>query len=68
MELVLIPTGDQTGLQGGFLQITEVSASNTSVYVYELAQVNPVPVPAAAWLFGSALVGLAGVGRKRKIA
>jgi len=25
-----------------------------------------VPVPAAAWLFGSALVGLAGVGRKRK--
>ena len=27
---------------------------------------NPVPVPAAAWLFGSALVGLAGIGRKRK--
>lgn len=25
-----------------------------------------VPVPAAAWLFGSALVGLAGLGRKRK--
>lgn len=25
-----------------------------------------VPVPAAAWMFGSALVGLAGVGRKRK--
>ncbi len=27
---------------------------------------NAVPVPAAAWLFGSALVGLAGIGRKRK--
>ena len=27
-----------------------------------------VPVPAAAWLFGSALIGLAGVGRKRKMA
>lgn len=25
-----------------------------------------VPVPAAAWLFGSALVSLAGIGRKRK--
>ena len=25
----------------------------------------PVPVPAAAWLFGSALLGLAGVARKR---
>lgn len=29
---------------------------------------SAVPVPAAAWLFGSALVGLAGVGRKRKMA
>lgn len=29
--------------------------------------ITAVPVPAAAWLFGSALVGLAGVGRKRKI-
>ncbi|WP_200821412.1 VPLPA-CTERM sorting domain-containing protein [Oceanicoccus sp. KOV_DT_Chl] len=27
--------------------------------------VSEVPVPAAAWLFGSALVGLAGIGRKR---
>lgn len=30
--------------------------------------VNPVPVPAAAWMFGSALLGLASVGRKRKLA
>ena len=29
-------------------------------------QVQNVPVPAAAWLMGSALVGLAGVARKRK--
>ena len=29
-------------------------------------EVAAVPVPAAAWLFGSALVGLAGVGRKRR--
>jgi hypothetical protein len=28
----------------------------------------PVPVPAAAWLFGSALIGLGGVARKRKAA
>lgn len=28
-------------------------------------QVSQVPVPAAAWLFGSALVGLAGVKRKQ---
>ena len=36
----------------------------------EIAQGNlaAVPVPAAAWLFGSALVGLTAVGRKRRAA
>ena len=34
---------------------------------YTYATFNaPVPVPAAAWLFGSALIGLAGIGRKRR--
>lgn len=28
--------------------------------------VNPIPVPAAIWLFGSALVGLVGFSRRRK--
>ena len=28
---------------------------------------NPVPVPAAVWLFGTALIGFVGVARKRKI-
>ena len=29
---------------------------------------NPVPVPAAVWLFGSALIGFIGFSRRRKIA
>lgn len=29
-------------------------------------EASEIPVPAAAWLFGSALIGLAGIGRKRK--
>ena len=29
---------------------------------------NPIPVPAAAWLFGSGLLGLAGIARRRKTA
>ncbi|MDG1662518.1 MAG: VPLPA-CTERM sorting domain-containing protein [Pseudomonadales bacterium] len=37
------------------------AASGTGAFV----AVNPVPVPAAAWLFGSALLGLAGARRKR---
>ncbi|HHJ16538.1 MAG TPA: VPLPA-CTERM sorting domain-containing protein, partial [Gammaproteobacteria bacterium] len=28
--------------------------------------VGAVPVPAAAWLFGSGVVGLAGVARRRR--
>jgi hypothetical protein len=28
--------------------------------------VNPVPVPAAVWLFGTALIGLVGFGKRRK--
>jgi hypothetical protein len=35
-------------------------------FVFLKGSVAAVPVPAAAWLFGSALVGLAGIGRKRK--
>ena len=30
--------------------------------------VSPVPVPAAFWLFGSALIGLVGFGKRRKAA
>jgi hypothetical protein len=33
-------------------------------YTYE---VSSVPVPAAVWLFGSALLGLAGVARRKKV-
>jgi hypothetical protein len=31
-----------------------------------LADVNAVPVPAAVWLFGSGLVGLIGIARRKK--
>jgi len=28
---------------------------------------NPVPVPAAFWLFGTALIGFVGMARRRKV-
>lgn len=31
-----------------------------------VTQIDPVPVPAAVWLFGSGLMGLAGVAKRRK--
>lgn len=43
--------------------------ANTFGSVFTLAGLDvtaAVPVPAAAWLFGSALLGLAGMGRRRK--
>ena len=51
-----VPSGDPSGF-GGVL--------------YELhlqGTVEPVPVPAAVWLFGSGLLGLVGVARRRKAA
>ena len=37
----------------------------TDTYIQYYLTPSAVPVPAAAWLFGSALVGLAGIGRRR---
>jgi hypothetical protein len=39
----------------------------TTQLVVDIETVNPVPVPAAVWLFGSGLIGLAGVARRRKV-
>jgi hypothetical protein len=32
------------------------------------ASVSPVPVPAAVWLLGTALIGLVGFSKRRKVA
>lgn len=46
-----------------------VGGAVTAVYIHGLQDAKPVsevPVPAAAWLMGSALVGLAGVARRAR--
>ncbi len=37
-----------------------------SLYSQDISDVAEVPLPAAAWLFGSGLLGLAGIARKRQ--
>ena len=39
--------------------------SNDQQFYVKALSVNPVPVPAAAWLFASGLLGLVGVARRR---
>ena len=41
---------------------------NGLILVTAVNTLSEVPLPAAAWLFGSALLGLAGVSRRRKLA
>ena len=42
---------------------TGANATNTSTYEF-----SAVPLPAAAWLFGSGLLGLAGMARRKRLA
>lgn len=44
----------------------DAGGSNGSVYAL-WTPVSPVPVPAAIWLFGSGLLGLIGVARRKKV-
>ena len=41
--------------------------TNTPEYLATALHVSPVPVPAAFWLFGTALIGFVGVSRRTKV-
>ncbi len=55
---------EQTG--GSVITYITMSCVNDEAIVE--AQVSPVPVPAAFWLFGSGLIALVGFGKRRKTA
>ena len=60
---LLHPAGVSTDI--GILLSFDLSAGDTVTFNTRF-EVTPVPVPAAIWLFGSGLLGLVGVARRRK--
>jgi hypothetical protein len=52
----------------GPLEFPNIPTSGTAGFFGPNFKVESVPVPAAVWLFGSGLLGLVGVARKRKAA
>jgi hypothetical protein len=59
---------DSLGTRNIHLRVSDIFGA-TSVTTAQLevldASLKPVPVPAAAWLFGSGLIGLVGVARRK---
>lgn len=51
--------------QAIYEQLGTFTLDNLGTLTYVSASVNPVPVPAAVWLFGSGIVGLVAVARRR---
>ncbi|MDH3980848.1 MAG: VPLPA-CTERM sorting domain-containing protein [Gammaproteobacteria bacterium] len=56
------------GLNTGSVWNTENALGGNNIShmtAYTTIQANPIPVPAAVWLFGSGLLGLAGIARRK---
>jgi hypothetical protein len=53
---------------GGSLTIDLGTDTNDYSHWTEYGPVSVVPVPAAVWLFGTALIGFVGMSRRRKVA
>jgi len=69
MDVISVGTScDTTNTLCGTAMVTSPFPDQTPVFSGTLAPVSAIPVPAAVWLFGSGLIGLAGVARRRKTA
>jgi len=60
----ITPTGGWNSFVGG----SNAPLNNSYPFAVDLTVTSVVPVPAAVWLFGSGMLGLIGVARRRKAA
>ncbi len=51
----------------GFQNYHSQSFSTNSAWAVYTGDVSAIPVPAAVWLFGSGLLGLVGIGRRKNV-
>jgi hypothetical protein len=69
LQIFFLTKLDEIDKQGAAAKFTEgcaqEGACNGLVTIYSNPIVKPVPLPAAAWLFGSALLGLGALKRKK---
>lgn len=69
LELTFVFAPDLSSFTGSIVG-TSISgsglAAETTEFNYSVSGVSAVPVPAAAWLFGSALLGLGGIARRKR--
>jgi len=49
------------------LRTLEVDSTVRREFMDEIRVITAVPIPAAAWLFGSGLIGLVAIGRRRRV-
>jgi hypothetical protein len=66
----LPPSLTNTATSLAFFTIEETDSSGNTTFLGfgRLDAVSAVPIPAAVWLFGSGLLGLIGIARRKKVA
>jgi len=67
----MLSLGTDDGIGGspidhGVFQGYSANFDITSITTGSISPISTVPVPAAAWLFGSGLIGLVGLARRKK--